>query len=826
MTNKKHKTWDGDGILSVRNGYAVLQDVDGRSLGRTAWNKPLLPESTLSISGKDVEVDQSISKADFLSGKHFLGGKLPEKPTPQAPMQRSQHRIKVNPPPAKNSDADEPIVLTSKPMAKSFKTPLVKRPGTMTPGMQQAKPKPKPLHDPDAPNALAMKRPEEPKNGKQVVDVVVDPLMTRHLRDHQREGVRFLYECVMGLRLETGEGAILADEMGLGKTLQTIALLWTLMKQNPIWGSPPVVRKALIVCPVSLINNWRKEIRKWLGPDRLGVFVVEDKKSRITDFTKGKAYNIMIVGYEKLRMIQADLEKCDLIDIVIIDEGHRLKTAHNKAAAAIKTLSTERRIILTGTPIQNDLSEFYTMVDFVNPGLLSKYSTFKQQFEIPILQSRQPNCTTTNKEKGEARSEELAQLTKQFILRRTSEIIARFLPPKTETIMYCKPTKSQADLYRAIVGLPAFGAGLSGMNESALQLITILKKVCNSPSLLSKSANSDDTAGENTRALLADVDPKLLNMRPGTSTKLLVLDNLLHSLRADTEEKVVIASNSTAMLDVIATLLNTLEYPHVRIDGQTPANKRQPIVDKFNRSPASESFVCLLSTKAGGMGINLIGASRLVLFDSDWNPAHDLQAMARIHRDGQKLPCYIYRFLVQGAIDEKIFQRQLTKSGLADAIVDSKRTAQGFSIDELRDLFRFDENDECGTHSLLGCTCDGEGNSQALDTNQAKEEYGTSMDDPAADDSDDEPILGKLVTADRFEELERQQKKRDAKNDQSKMLALMQYLHIDVRKLRVKKDDDDDDNKELETLVEDQILLNAIKDPDSRVNFIFARTTS
>lgn len=336
----------------------------------------LEPGAMLSIGGKEVEVDSAIPKQEYLSGRQFLGSTKTVSPpkdrneavkkTPMQvpktvsrtasmgaakPLVRTKSQVqKVSMGSTADSTAGEGTGMTN-----AFKNPL--KDSTVMPQAPTGKPTPR--HDPSQPGALVMKRPESVPKGRQIVDVVVDPLLTKHLRPHQREGVQFLYECVMGLRDFNGEGAILADDMGLGKTLQTITLLWTLLKQNPIYEAPPVVKKALIVCPVTLINNWRKEFRKWLGNERIGVFVFDDKKKRLTDFTLGKAYSVMIVGYEKLRTVQDGLSQGSGIDIVIADEGHRLKTLQNKSGQAIQSLGTARRVILSGTPIQNELSEFF-----------------------------------------------------------------------------------------------------------------------------------------------------------------------------------------------------------------------------------------------------------------------------------------------------------------------------------------------------------------------------------------------------------------------------------------------------------------------------------
>jgi DNA repair and recombination protein RAD54B len=812
------------------------------------------------VGGKEIEVESMISKADFMAGRPFLGNT--KQPAPQLKdidgvsrvSAKSQQKFKK----LHETQRDiAPSVPASQASKSAFKTPFKERSTVLAPN--RASKVPVPRHDPNAENALVMKRPASVPKGKQIVDVVVDPLLTKSLREHQRNGVAFLYECVMGMRGSAGEGAILADEMGLGKTLQTIALLWTLMKQSPIDGDGPVVKKALIVCPVTLINNWRKEIRKWLGNERLGVFVADNKHTRLTDFTKGRAYSIMIIGYEKLRNVQEDLQKGSGIDIVIADEGHRLKTAQNKSAAAIKTLNTERRVILSGTPIQNDLAEFHTMVDFVNPGLLEKYTAFKRTFELPILKSQQPGATAKELELGEARSEELANITGKFILRRTAEILSKYLPQKTEHVVFCRPTAAQASVYRAIIGSPTFNAAL-GSPAVTLELITILKKVCNSPTLLLKK---DDKGEETVKpALLESVPSNLLkSMNPGMSGKVQVLDRLLHQISSTTDEKVVLVSNYTSTLDVLQSLLASMDYTFLRLDGSTPASKRQDLVDRFNRSPPSNAFVFLLSAKAGGVGLNLIGASRLVLFDLDWNPATDIQAMARIHRDGQKRPCYIYRMLTQGAMDEKIFQRQASKTGLADSIVDGKSGASGFTKEELRDLFTFDEREECQTHELLGCECGGSGtplpppedvddlpprNDLAALSDSIKADTEKEEDDDD-DDEDDIPLRPKLRyqtsatvnMQDQEAEILRKKKELKDSGGKAKMVSLMQYTHIDPAVVsrtptRNPTPAGDEDEAEpsaagfspMEFAVEDAVLRSVMEEEGSRIRYLFSKASS
>jgi DNA repair and recombination protein RAD54B len=833
-TTKKNKTWDGDGVLAIVGGNAVLSDTDtGKEIGRGACGRPLLPGSMLSLGGKEIEIGGIIERQDCLAGRVLLGGsgaasaEIP--PTkhvdtgcqalPKGKHKRSESIVH---PTATGEDPEvEKAKRVARPPAvpsKHFKTPLLST--TVVPRTKSLAPQPR--HDPKQPNALLMKRPDTCPKGKQIVDVVVDPILGKHLRDHQREGVQFLYECVMGMRCE-GEGAIMADEMGLGKTLQTIALLWTLMKQNPIYESPPVITKALIVCPAGLVDNWRREFRKWLGNERIGVYVVDAKHRNIANFTRGKAYNVLIVGYEMLRVVQDELKKGSGVDIVIADEGHRLKTANNKAMLAIQSLNTERRVILSGTPLQNDLGEFFTAIDFVNPNLVGKRSAFKREFEVPILRSRQPEASEAELEKGEAQWKELVSLTSKFVIRRTAEVLSKYLPPKTEHIVFCKPTAPQASAYNAILSSPLFAVAL-GNTDTALQLITVLKKVCNSPSLL-KSSKDEDTPSEMLQSLLPLIPPNVLSSH-ASSTKLRVLDSLVHRIHTTTEEKIVIVSNYTTTLDMIERLLVSLSYTYLRLDGSTPSSKRQSLVEKFNRDPKTKSFAFLLSAKSGGVGLNLIGASRIVLFDIDWNPATDLQAMARIHRDGQKHRCYIYRFLVKGGLDEKIYQRQVMKMGLANAVVDNKASASSFSKEELRDLFRLDEREGCQTHDILGCKCGGTGVTE-IEPFEEEEKDEEDKENLEEEEQDDDRFLGlrKASQVNMEEQEGRLEKKR--KNKQPKLTMLMEYQHFDTTPLKgVKEDEIDETVDGMVAAIDDDVFTGVLKEQDCRVGFLLTKHSS
>ena len=280
------------------------------------------------------------------------------------------------------------------------------------------------------------------------------------------------------------------------------------------------------------------------------------------------------------------------------------------------------------------------------------------------------------------------------------------------------------------------------------------------------------------------------------SAKIRVLDQLLHNLHTNTSEKIVLVSNYTSTLDLLAKLLASLSLPFLRLDGSTPTQKRQTLVEDFNRLPAHACFAFLLSAKAGGTGLNLIGASRLVLFDVDWNPATDVQAMARIHRDGQKRHCRIYRFLLKGSLEEKIWQRQVTKIGLADSVMDHKDNVAQFSRDELRDLFRLDEESTCQTHDLLGCSCGGWGTPTSSTTTTS------SGGDETADefDSDNLPDLPTLIQASKviMEEQERQIKAR--RNRPRTLSRKTKSTTTDETDSDDEDDDDDDDDDDDEPI--------------------------
>ncbi|XP_075069909.1 DNA repair and recombination protein RAD54B isoform X2 [Mixophyes fleayi] len=691
-SKKKHKKWEGDAVLIARARSVTLKDMEGKDIGKGSGYKlkdleNLEDGHSLMIGGKEIEVMGTISGENYNSGRCFHSAEV-------APTQTPSDFIRLKP--------------FSNPIKNGSKE-------TVSRDLQNCKPR----HDPSQPNSIVMPKPSQHhqqtfnKSGLPIVDVVVDPYVAFHLRPHQKDGILFLYECIMGMRVNSQFGAILADEMGLGKTLQCISLIWTLLRQGP-YGGKPLLKRALIVTPGSLVKNWRKEFQKWLGTERMRVFAV-DQDHKVEEFISSPLYSVLIISYE---MLLRSLEQIQSLgfDLIICDEGHRLKNSSIKTTTALSSLSCSKRIILSGTPVQNDLQEFHALIDFVNPGILGSLSSYRKIYEEPIIRSRQPSATREEKELGEERASELARLTGLFILRRTQEVINKFLPPKIESIVFCKPSLLQLDLYRKLLNSWLVKSCLQGLGEGSLHLVCIgaLKKLCNHPCLLfktiqEKSINSDHEE-QNLYEGLVKLFPHDYNadkLSESESGKLQVLTKLLSAIREHSpSERVVLVSNYTQTLNILQDVCQQHGYKCTRLDGQTPVTQRQQIVDGFN-SKYSTDFIFLLSSKAGGVGLNLIGASHLILYDIDWNPANDIQAMARVWRDGQKHTVHIYRFLTTGSIEEKIYQRQISKQGLSGAVVDLAKKSEHirFSVDELRDLFSLNEESDCITHDLLECDC-------------------------------------------------------------------------------------------------------------------------
>jgi DNA repair and recombination RAD54-like protein len=381
-------------------------------------------------------------------------------------------------------------------LSKPFKVPIPNYTGGLQRGLGMRKTGLKSsLHDPNEEGALVLYSPRELtaheqltiSNNKQDVHVVVDPILSKILRPHQREGVKFMWDCVTGQQIEENYGCIMADEMGLGKTLQCITLIWTLLRQSPEGG--PLIDKVAIVTPSSLVKNWYKEINKWLN-GRVSILTIDSGSKQEIDRNLSHFMNqgrrtitpILLISYETFRL-HASVLHSSPIGLVICDEGHRLKNCENQTYTALTQLKTKKRILLSGTPIQNDLLEYFSLVHFVNTGLLGTTSEFKKRFEGPILRGRDAFASDKETALAQERLQELLNIVNKCIIRRTAAILTHYLPVKIELVLCCKLTSLQSLLYKKFLESSVTKSLLSEKpakkTSSSLASITFLKKLCN-----------------------------------------------------------------------------------------------------------------------------------------------------------------------------------------------------------------------------------------------------------------------------------------------------------------------------------------------------------
>ena len=364
--NRSSKSWM-DGIVVNQDPTTTLMDMTGKIVAKGKAGT-CVEGTTMEIGNWEVEVQDAVSEESFLSGAALAGGSTG--PAPALPN-----------------------------VAAAAPAPFRPAVGSIRGGVSSQKLIKPPLFDPTREGAVVLSTPGTSfPEGESNTTVVIDPFVGVHLRPHQRAGVKFMYECVTGLRRggisdSTHRGCLLAHEMGMGKTLQVIALLWTLLKQGPIAGKP-AVRKAVIACPASLVGNWGGEIKKWLGDVRCEPLLVEggegaDGKQKFEDWALPgqRKHSVLVTSYETLRAHAKTVAKATGgIDLLVCDEAHRLKNAKGdtQTVAAIRGLKCDRRVLLTGTPIQNDLLEFYAVMDFACPGLLGDAACFKKIYGAPV----------------------------------------------------------------------------------------------------------------------------------------------------------------------------------------------------------------------------------------------------------------------------------------------------------------------------------------------------------------------------------------------------------------------------------------------------------
>uniref|UniRef100_A0AC34FN75 Uncharacterized protein n=1 Tax=Panagrolaimus sp. ES5 TaxID=591445 RepID=A0AC34FN75_9BILA len=502
--------------------------------------------------------------------------------------------------------------------------------------------------------------------------VKIAPILAKVMRDHQKEGVKFLFNAIH----KGDNGAILADDMGLGKTLQSIALIHT-MVNTKLANKYKLINRVLLICPLSLRQNWLDEFEKWgirnfcyipSNKDEVERYIAISARTPVCILN----YNI-VASYGKI----LNMSKFDLM---ICDEGHVLKNT-TKIRKTLLDLPSKRRIILTGTPIQNNLKEFYQLTTFVHPTLYESLEDFAQQIQ---------------EKKNDAFS--------SFFLRRTAEVNQKFLPPRHDFLVFCQPSPLQIEVYEK---------ALAVISANTFSMFNAFRQICNHPALLYKNIRTPEYIdfARCINAYPSDYDS--VNLKCEESGKLATLAAMVVNFRNE-NDKTVIVSQSTQVLSLIGQVLKVLSFKIYRLDGKTAPEKRQKRVTHFNDSE-DPNDIFLLSTNAGGVGLNLVGANRLIMFDCSWNPASDFQAMGRTWREGQKKKVYIYRLFTAGTVEEKFLQLQIKKTGLATIVnpwVAWKNKNKDIDLEELKNYDEFVPGVACDTHDSIKCDCEGMGNTE------------------------------------------------------------------------------------------------------------------
>lgn len=504
---------------------------------------------------------------------------------------------------------------------------------------------------------------------------------------YQKTCVQWLYE----LR-EQATGGILGDEMGLGKTVQIVLFLAGLHHLG-LWDKP-----AIVVCPATVLQQWVKEFHRWwpafrvvvlhrigsgfhkseLPSDHLDGYLLDLELATLLlahQLAQSVVQHghIVLTTYAGVHSYASWLTKIDF-GYAVLDEGHRIRNPDLLVLLDCKRLRTRNRLILLGTPIQNNLVELWLLFDFACPGRLGTLPVFQLQFAVPILMGGYANATNVQVETAYQCAVALRDLVTPYLLRRAKKDVAQDLPEKLEMVLFCKLTEGQREHYRRFLNLAEMERISSGKRQM-LYGIDILRKICNHPDLLLLSgtkARPDDYGN------------------PVRLGKMQVVGSLLTQWQTQNRKALVFAQ-TRQMLDILELYVGHLGLVYLRMDGTTPVQQRQQLVEQFNTDPHIGVFV--LTTKVGGLGVNLTGALRVIIYDPDWNPSTDLQARERAWRLGQKQDVEIYRLMVAGLIEEKIYHRQIFKQLLANKILKDPRQKRFFKTNELHDLFLLEEEE-------------------------------------------------------------------------------------------------------------------------------------
>ncbi|KAL1982784.1 hypothetical protein VTN96DRAFT_900 [Rasamsonia emersonii] len=559
------------------------------------------------------------------------------------------------------------------------------------------------------------------------------------LFDYQKTGVQWLWELY-----QQQVGGIIGDEMGLGKTIQVISFL------AGLHYSRKLTKPVIVVTPATVMKQWVTEFHRWWPPFRVSILhtsgsgminiksessrenalasqMWDPKRSYGTTKTQKVAKKIvkrvveeghvLVTTYSGLQTYAPVLIPVEW-GCAILDEGHKIRNPNTAITIHCKELRTPHRLILSGTPMQNNLTELWSLFDFVFPMRLGTLVDFRNQFEFPIRQGGYANATNLQVQTAARCAETLKDAISPYLLQRFKVDVAADLPKKSEQVLFCKLTPLQRKAYEVFLQSEEMAAIFAGRRQ-VLYGVDVLRKICNHPDLQNHKLLSSE-AGYDYGS-------------PAKSGKMQVVKSLLE-LWKDTGHKTLLFAQHRIMLDILEKFIKSLPgFKYRRMDGDTPIQHRQNLVDEFNNSP--DLHVFLLTTKVGGLGVNLTGADRVIIYDPDWNPSTDVQARERAWRLGQKRDVSIYRLMTAGTIEEKIYHRQIFKQFLTNKVLKDPKQRQTFDMSNLHDLFSLGNDGPTETSSLFK---DAKVTYQAADhTSKSGSKATTSKSNPTPDPQDD-----------------------------------------------------------------------------------------
>ncbi|KAL2866684.1 DNA-binding ATPase [Aspergillus lucknowensis] len=531
------------------------------------------------------------------------------------------------------------------------------------------------------------------------------------LRPYQQEGVNWL-----AFLNRYNLHGILCDDMGLGKTLQTICIVASdhhMRAEEFAQTQKPELQRvpSLIVCPPSLSGHWQQEVKQYAPFLRCAAYVGPPSERQKLQSCLADA-DIVVTSYDICRNDNDFLRKISW-NYCVLDEGHLIKNPKAKVTIAVKQVQSNHRLILSGTPIQNNVLELWSLFDFLMPGFLGTEKVFLDRFAKPIAASRFSKSSSKEQEAGALAIEALHKQVLPFLLRRLKEEVLNDLPPKIIQNYYCDPSDLQKKLFEDFTKKEQkalqekMGSSEKSDKEHIFQALQYMRRLCNSPALVVKEGhkqyNEVQSYLQNKKTSIRDVShaPKLSALRdllldcgigidPSSEGELTTGSSYVSPHRA------LIFCQMKEMLDIVQSevlrkLLPSVQY--LRLDGGVEATKRQDIVNRFNSDPSYD--VLLLTTSVGGLGLNLTGADTVIFVEHDWNPQKDIQAMDRAHRIGQKKVVNVYRLITRGTLEEKILNLQRFKIDVASTVVNQQNAGLNtMDTDQLLDLFNLGETAE------------------------------------------------------------------------------------------------------------------------------------